>query len=1584
MEEQGIEQESSDLCVFKELGAVQISGFNPNTVAGSKLLALSNKYGLVFVATTKGFIYTKTTNITKATASSEAIFLGVDDANHVATSHDITQLILSADELIIAVDSGNTVKLFDVTSITRGDVKPLHMLDFESSIQVITSAPSGGAFAILLSSGALALFDSQISQKTHIEANGCSSVCFTTADRLAYGRQDGTIVTYDIPKKKVISSIPLPESIANQLFQAHTLHFAGRFLIAAYRSNSTGADVELSSTFFYELANGEVKSVCSRSAEYIELARESTYFVLYIQEWHNILLGHNNTPNIAVLKVVVADKHVILVELELPESGRASLPIGKYGDTHLLGLALSYTCANLPMLFLLNNEGKLIFFSYSNKDAPLKPQPILPLPSSSGVVATPEVTASVVNALGVGTLFGASTPFLPSYGSAPISESSGGSLFGSSQTTSTTIPLASATTAIFSAITSSTNTPAPSTTLSTETKSNNSIFGTGFGSTFSTGAGSFGVASVPTFSTASPTFAGSSASALATAAKTFNAPLFGTTSAFSSGSIGIGSGSIFGTPATLPVSKPNAPSATTVSAPLATKNPLPLMPNSIETVPPAFVSVKPSAPAPVPTPLETSPQQLKKPAALSFTTSSPPKPSLSTNSVAGDVKGPLESQVQAFGKELNKLRALRAAVLSSTPAHDIAVVQNRTEELLKTFEGVSTKYKEMEGSLNALHSQYLAGVADVEEIGGLIEAQNDPTMQELLFSRRLDPESIASRTKMVNSYQDIERNIHTMGEHLEQMWAARRTQSQGGLLHKSNPTRSVSANKHQNSMEHVYRTLNSHYNIACQQAAYVDELGALFNNLVLSKQAMSGPSRLRVLSPPTQSRPMRITASPSTARKSKQQRMQALHTVIATRVRSNNQMWQVVDITPPSFQLSDSIVPLSEHATKSKLTRLSPSFGKLSEQNASSPKAAAKAPVISTPSTTELPKSNPKPSIETQLPNFFAAAPTTFPAFSPKANSTRSSNFPKVEDKSLSFLPVSQPTASPLFKPTPKTDVLNSTTGFGSASGSSFSFAPVSTSSPSVDPGIFLSANSKPKIVDEKESEGREEEYASEEASEGSSEESDENEEEYENDEGEEEAEKEGEQNNEPPIEENKLATTAETSTPSFGSLFSTVQPPAILVAPSTASATPTMPMLTPPPSTATPAVPTSSTPASFSSQSSPTTTPFFTTAPTTYSVFGTTAPIFSSSTPVSFSLPSTIPTSSFGSSASSSSSSVSNVSPVTPAPQVATHIPPPSPSVKPTESLFGQSVTATPSLFGSSPSITHSTFGTASPPFAVKTAHASAFATNSTPASVPATTTSIFGAAPSVGSAFGSAFNAASSSPAASSIFGTSTTAPATTSPFGGNVFPNPSPFGQTTATSVQPAPSLSFGGFGLGSTPTPSSTSNPFGRSTASAVTPASTQQSPFGFAQSAATPTSTATTSGPVNAPATSLFGGGSSFGATNTPTSYFGATSNPTHTAFGSVSSPASAFGSVPAPTFGSVSTPGPSFSGFGASVSPGGFGGAGFASPAPAAPGATSRPFGGGTVGGGSGGFGALAQSVATSAPLPQTSSASSSLWAPRK
>jgi hypothetical protein len=56
-----------------------------------------------------------------------------------------------------------------------------------------------------------------------------------------------------------------------------------------------------------------------------------------------------------------------------------------------------------------------------------------------------------------------------------------------------------------------------------------------------------------------------------------------------------------------------------------------------------------------------------------------------------------------------------------------------------------------------------------------------------------------------------------MSEHLEQMWATRRRSQGGGLLHKPTHSRGAGANKYQNSMEHVYRTLTSHYNIACQQ-----------------------------------------------------------------------------------------------------------------------------------------------------------------------------------------------------------------------------------------------------------------------------------------------------------------------------------------------------------------------------------------------------------------------------------------------------------------------------------------------------------------------------------------------------------------------------------------------------------------------------------------------------------------------------------------------------------------------------------------------------------------------------------------------
>lgn len=50
----------------------------------------------------------------------------------------------------------------------------------------------------------------------------------------------------------------------------------------------------------------------------------------------HIIIGHNNTSNIVVVKI--ADNK--LVELELPESGRAALPLGK-SKSHIVFTTLS-------------------------------------------------------------------------------------------------------------------------------------------------------------------------------------------------------------------------------------------------------------------------------------------------------------------------------------------------------------------------------------------------------------------------------------------------------------------------------------------------------------------------------------------------------------------------------------------------------------------------------------------------------------------------------------------------------------------------------------------------------------------------------------------------------------------------------------------------------------------------------------------------------------------------------------------------------------------------------------------------------------------------------------------------------------------------------------------------------------------------------------------------------------------------------------------------------------------------------------------------------------------------------------------
>lgn len=61
-----------------------------------------------------------------------------------------------------------------------------------------------------------------------------------------------------------------------------------RYLIAVYQTASQ-EDKELSSTFFYELADGVVKVVYSRFAEYLDFARASTYHILYISEWYGLM-----------------------------------------------------------------------------------------------------------------------------------------------------------------------------------------------------------------------------------------------------------------------------------------------------------------------------------------------------------------------------------------------------------------------------------------------------------------------------------------------------------------------------------------------------------------------------------------------------------------------------------------------------------------------------------------------------------------------------------------------------------------------------------------------------------------------------------------------------------------------------------------------------------------------------------------------------------------------------------------------------------------------------------------------------------------------------------------------------------------------------------------------------------------------------------------------------------------------------------------------------------------------------------------------------------------------------------------------
>ena len=117
-----LQLEPSDDIFLKEKGLVHITDYNFNNDFNNQILAISNKFGVLFAATSTGLAFTNTSYAIDAAARSrEKKEIGKLDAKNVNTVslEVIRKLSISKDELALAAACGSDIHIFELQRLLK-------------------------------------------------------------------------------------------------------------------------------------------------------------------------------------------------------------------------------------------------------------------------------------------------------------------------------------------------------------------------------------------------------------------------------------------------------------------------------------------------------------------------------------------------------------------------------------------------------------------------------------------------------------------------------------------------------------------------------------------------------------------------------------------------------------------------------------------------------------------------------------------------------------------------------------------------------------------------------------------------------------------------------------------------------------------------------------------------------------------------------------------------------------------------------------------------------------------------------------------------------------------------------------------------------------------------------------------------------------------------------------------------------------------------------------------------------------------------------------------------------------------------